>query len=484
MCASYKQVVLSTLVLIALNLSASAQDQGDPVPECGLGPWQMCRYVDPVTSHPLTEPEFQLAAPFYEGRAAIRVDGLFGFVDTTGRIVIPPTFEQVSQFRHGLAEVSDGVSVDLIDKDGRLVLATDFRRAIPISSTVVMAFADDRDAAAEWENSGQYLVPQLWRDPEDESVFVYSKAGLYSIESGWMATPPVRSLQLIPGASRSFWLQVAEAGDGWDIYDWGLMGDDGAWIIGPGIMDVVPLQGGLSVIFDPPTGTREAHDSYFGHELDRNQGGWEAIIDENGQMLGGQYFANVGMTKDLAPAVWRDDSWYNIDREGKYSPFEGELLEFWNHKRQSEPPLVMTIDRAWDDSGLACTDGVTLFSQPMPKTGWWSSTSSPFNLGWGLIDGAGELMVPAEHRYITCPQHGIALVPDTARGQWCPVGPRPQAATSGTCQVFLWDGMIREMASHEKLDEDPFESEVKWWQQQLLWSQFPELVAEPKWVLD
>jgi hypothetical protein len=480
--ASCRPMLLSVVMLIASTSVILAQQQNDPVPECGLGPWQMCRYVDPVTSVPLTETEFQLAAPFYEGRAAVRVDGLFGFVDTSGQIVIPPTFEQASQFRHGLAEVSNGINVSLIDKDGKVVLATDFRRAIPISDSVVMAFADNRAAAAEWESYSLYLTPELWRDPEDETVSIYTKAGLYNIDSGWMATPPVRSLQLIPGASHSFWLQVAEAGTGWDIYDWGLMGDDGKWIIGPGIMDVVPLSGGLSIVFDPQTGKREAHDSNFGYELDRNHGGREAVVDENGKMLGGQYFADVGLSKDRKPIVWKDQGWYVIDREGKYFPYVGDPIESWNHKRRSEPPQVMTIDRASDNSGLACKDGVMLFSQPIPNTGWWNFANSPFDLAWGLMDRDGQVMVPAEHRYITCPQHGIALVPDTARGQWCPVGPRPQAATSGTCQTYLWDGWMREMAWHEKLDEDPFESEVKWWQQQLLWSQFPDLVAEPKWV--
>jgi hypothetical protein len=479
---SCRPMLLSVALLIACASNVSAQQQNDPVPECGLGAWQMCRYVDPVTSIPLTKAEFQLAAPFYEGRAAVRMDGLFGFVDTSGQIVIPPTFEQASQFRHGLAEVSNGISVNLIDTDGRVVLTTDFRRAIPISSDVVMAFADDREAAAEWESASQYIVPQLWRDPEDEDVFAFTKAGLYNIDSGWIATPPMRSFRLIPGATHSFWLQVVEAGNGWDLYDWGLMGDDGKWIIGPGIMDVVPISGGLSIVFDPQTGKRDGRVSDFGYELDRNHGGWEAVIDENGRMLGGQYFADVSLSKDQKPIVWKDQGWYIIDREDKYFPYGGDPVRLWNPARRSEPPQVMTNDRSSYSTGLACIDGVTLFSQPIPTTGGRSFGSSPFDLGWGLMDSAGQVMIPAEHRYITCPQHGIALVPDAARGQWCPVGPRPQAATSGTCQTYLWDGWIREMTWHEKLDEDPFESEVKWWQQQLLWSQFPDLVAEPKFV--
>lgn len=482
MSAVFKPHLLLAAMFAAAASGALAEELAIPIPECGLGPWQMCRYIDPVTSNPVTDVKFQLAEPFYEGLAGVRVDGLFGFIDRSGTVVIPPTFEQVSRFRFGLAEVSDGVNVDLIDKEGRVVLTTDFRRAIPVSPNVVMAFDDDRDAAAEFNAEPAYTTPELWRDPQEETVYVFTRSGLYDIKRGWIATPPVRSFQPIPGASGRFWLQIAEPGDGWDRYDWGLMGEDGEWIIGPGIMDVVPLSGGLSIVFDPPTGLRDGHDSNFGWELDRNHDGWEAVIDENGELIGGTYFDDVGVSTDGKPTVWKDGVWFEIDGQGAVDRYDGTPTSYWNQLRHSEPPRVLTIDRASDDAGLACKDGVTLFSEPMNDSTGADAAASPFDLRWGLMDASGTVMVPAEHRYITCPQHGIALVPDAARGLWCPVGPHLQAATSGTCQAWLWDGWIREFARREKLDDDPFESEVKWWQQQLLWSQFPDLVDEPKWV--
>lgn len=107
---------------------------------------------------------------------------------------------------------------------------------------------------------------------------------------------------------------------------------------------------------------------------------------------------------------------------------------------------------------------------------------SALEIRWGLLDQDGEVIVPTVHPYITCPQHGVALVPDTMRGEWCPVGPVEQAQTLSTCQEYLWDGVIREMSFREELDPNPFKSELMWRQRQLLWSQYPDVVEEPKRV--
>ena len=468
--------------LLALTSNASAQQVSYPVAECGLGVWQMCRYINPSTSTPVTDVDFQLADAFHEGRAAVRVNGLFGFIDVSGAMVIPPRYEQASRFRHGLAEVSDGISVDLINKDGIVIVATDFRRAIPISPSVFMAYIDDRKAAAKRGSYKRYLIPALWRDPRNEAVFVFSKAVLFGIDGVQIPTPPVRSIQLIPNVSGAFWLQIAEPGDGWSMYDWGLMREDGQWIIEPGIMDVVPLPNGFTLIFDPPADVeREYHDSYFGWELSSNKSGWEAVVDGDGNIVGGEYFENVGYSSDLSPLVWKDGQWFEIDKLGKLHPFDGEPESRSLYTKGFSPPQeILTVDHSYVEDNLTCANGVRLFSQPDTQP---DDTASAFNLRWGLVDSDGVIIVPAKYRYITCPQHGVALVPDAKSAAWCPVGPSKQAATSSTCQDGLWDGSIRELnPQHEELDPDPFKSDVLWFQQQLLWSQFPDLVDKPKWV--
>lgn len=443
-----------------------AQNTSSPVRVCRLGTWQMCQYVDPSTNAPITDIIFQVAEPFFEDRAAVRIDGPFGFIDPSGAIVIEPQFVEVSRFRNGLAEVSDGGSVSLVDVDGAIVTNTNFRRAIPISPTVVMAFIDDEEEAARFESSKRYIVPAPWREPRYENVYVYSEATLFSLDTGRIATPPVRAIQLIPDTKEVFWLQIAEPGEGWSRYDWGLMNVSGEWIIDPGIMDVKPLPNGFSLIFDPPHNfERKSHDSDFGYELADNHVGWEGVVDQSGKLIGSSYFDNVDVSEDMTPLIWKDTQWFEVGREGKLTSFDDEPAPRNRRNTKNEPPRVM--DHSFVDDDLGCAEGVRLFSIPSQRP---DSLAAALDIRWGLLDEVGTVIVPAVHRYITCPQHGVALVPDVEARRWCPVGPVEQARTPSTCQTNIWDGWIREFSKRETLDPDPFTSDLMWRERQLLWS--------------
>ncbi|MEO9514968.1 MAG: WG repeat-containing protein [Paracoccaceae bacterium] len=477
----FLSILTSGLSAIALFSGASAQETQSPVPECGLGPWQMCRYIDPSTRDPLTQTDFQIANPFFEGRAAVRVDGLWGFIDKAGAFVVEPQFVEVSRFRNGLAEVSNGISVSLINDRGEVVQDTDFRRAIPITSKVVMAFIDDKDRAAEWESSIRHIRPALWRAPREETVFVYSDATLFDLETGRIETPPVRSFQLIPNAPGTFWLQVADEGAGASYYDWGMMNDQGEWVLQPGIMDVIPLPSGMSVIYNPPADVeRVHHDSHVGWELRSNQSGWEGVMAADGSLIGGQYFDDVGISDALTPLVSIQERWFEIDQAGEFVPFDGEPIdERFGIEQRSKPPSVRALSGPLRGDILSCADGVRLFSDPPdhPET-----LDAALQVRWGLKDNSGNIIAPAQHRYITCPQHGIALVPDDDRGKWCPVGPVPQLLTLANCQAGIWDGWFRSFVQPETFDADPFESHVQFKQRELLSSQFRTVVEAPKWV--
>ena len=66
----------------------------------------------------------------------MRRAGRYGYVDTTGRVVVEPRYELAGAFWRGFAEVDvDGKSA-LIDPEGREVLAPRFARAHPFSKDV------------------------------------------------------------------------------------------------------------------------------------------------------------------------------------------------------------------------------------------------------------------------------------------------------------------------------------------------------------
>lgn len=57
------------------------------------------------TGRVIIEPKFLNAGDFYEGLAPARLNGTFGYIDTTGNYVIPPIYDYAEEFKNGIAKV-------------------------------------------------------------------------------------------------------------------------------------------------------------------------------------------------------------------------------------------------------------------------------------------------------------------------------------------------------------------------------------------
>jgi len=100
-------------------------------------------YIDRRGVVQVTVPrQWRHVRPFSEGLAACRIDGKYGFFDRQGKLVIPPRYDEASDFREGLAAVgvdtgsrpypkADHTSkvYGFIDKNGREVVQPTFRWA-------------------------------------------------------------------------------------------------------------------------------------------------------------------------------------------------------------------------------------------------------------------------------------------------------------------------------------------------------------------
>jgi hypothetical protein len=67
--------------------------------------------------------EFESSGPFSDGMAAVELNGQWGYVDKSGKMVIPPQFTFVSQFCDGIALTRRGEEWAYIDKMGLVVLS-------------------------------------------------------------------------------------------------------------------------------------------------------------------------------------------------------------------------------------------------------------------------------------------------------------------------------------------------------------------------
>lgn len=70
-----------------------------------------------------------------DGYAAILQDGLWGFIDISGNIVIEPRFENAKSFSMGLAPIYQNNSWGYIDIDGNIVIPTEYVEAFSFSNS-------------------------------------------------------------------------------------------------------------------------------------------------------------------------------------------------------------------------------------------------------------------------------------------------------------------------------------------------------------
>ncbi|MGO7719099.1 WG repeat-containing protein, partial [Rhizobium johnstonii] len=66
---------------------------------------------------------------FYEGLAAVRINGLFGYINTEGKVVIEPRFDLAGPFHDGFAEILVGKHTGVVAETGKVVLEPQFGRS-------------------------------------------------------------------------------------------------------------------------------------------------------------------------------------------------------------------------------------------------------------------------------------------------------------------------------------------------------------------
>jgi hypothetical protein len=109
-------------------------------------------YID-STGKIVIKPQFDEAWTFSEGLAPVRVDDKWGYIDETGKIIIAPQFFEASSFNEGLASVgaffkSGPVNAlvgnyGYIDKSGKFVIKPQFDLAFDFSDGLARIHTED-----------------------------------------------------------------------------------------------------------------------------------------------------------------------------------------------------------------------------------------------------------------------------------------------------------------------------------------------------
>lgn len=72
-------------------------------------------------------PQYDAVGEYREGRIAVLTNGLWGYIDLSGKMTIEPQYEQANEFHYGRAIVRNGSRYALIERSGKLVAEIPFR---------------------------------------------------------------------------------------------------------------------------------------------------------------------------------------------------------------------------------------------------------------------------------------------------------------------------------------------------------------------
>jgi hypothetical protein len=128
------------------------------------GPWG---FVD-RTGAIVIEPQFENAAAFSEGLAAVQVGEKWGYVDKTGAMVIQPQFDSASFFSDALAAVKVDKQWGYLDHKGAMVIQPQFASIGDFSEGVAAVY--DGDLWGFIDKSGAMVI-----QPRFDSVSGFSE---------------------------------------------------------------------------------------------------------------------------------------------------------------------------------------------------------------------------------------------------------------------------------------------------------------------
>jgi len=141
-------------------------------------------YVD-RNGHIVIKPQYDRADDFSEGLAAVGVGppgaGAFGAVDCKGRVMVPFQYDNISSFHGGLAEVHKGRHFGYVDRTGRTVIPVTLRATTAFKNERAVVETSERTCAVI-DTTGRILTSR----PYKESFWEYSDGRLaMQADEGW-----------------------------------------------------------------------------------------------------------------------------------------------------------------------------------------------------------------------------------------------------------------------------------------------------------
>jgi WG repeat protein len=202
-----------------------------------------------------------------DGRAAVRLGGLYGFVAEDGREIVKPQYRIVGNYKHGFAQVDVDGKSGLIDRDGKMVFEPKygFIEAIAadrfrVSDTPWISGSKGGEAFGEESfvefGRKSFVAPGATREMFPLEPSGQKAVGRSPIVASHPPAPPFKT-RIMDGAGQVIEVETPPATSLFDKKDpsvrwvqkdklWGLQRTDGTWLVEPKFEQVRALSGGVA----------------------------------------------------------------------------------------------------------------------------------------------------------------------------------------------------------------------------------------------
>lgn len=116
---------------------------------------------------------------FHDGMAAVKISGLWGYIDSADNLKIGCQYTEAGQFSEGLAFVKDGLGWRCIDKTGQILFTLSCDTVFPFSDGIARFKRGDYYGFVD--KNGQIITEAKWTDAHDakNGFIVVSEEALY-----------------------------------------------------------------------------------------------------------------------------------------------------------------------------------------------------------------------------------------------------------------------------------------------------------------
>ena len=211
--------------VLSLIFSTSTFADGSPnlTPRCNQTVFDLCGFIDAKIWNEhrrevfIIEPKYERAEAFSDGLAAVRIEGKYGYINSSNELIITPQFDRAGEFDQGFAVSGTNNALGIIDQSGNYVVDPIFSHAKVFSDEIILGISTE-NAEQGYSSHGKY------------NIF---GAGLYNISDGWLTEQKYNFERFGDPNKGLIWAQdqTGETGT-WDD-EYGLMQIDGSWLIEP-----------------------------------------------------------------------------------------------------------------------------------------------------------------------------------------------------------------------------------------------------------